>query len=340
MKAAVFEGNGRLALKDIDAPKIAAPDEVLLKVEAASICGSDLKILEVPPGQPAKPGIVLGHEFVGQVVETGPGVKGLQPGDRVVTLPDVPCGYCAYCQSGKQNLCLNMVSLGVDIDGCFAEYVAVPARVLYKVSPDLPTERAIFAEPLACAVNALSKVSVVPGQDALVLGAGPMGLYFLLLLKASGIARVLVSEPNPFRAGFAAKLGADRVINPKEKELAPETRALTGLGVDLCIDAVGSLLDTAVGCLKRGGTALLLGLDTRARPCVQQSLLVERDIRIIGSFIAGYAFPQTIRILESGLLPLERIITHRLPLREIGDGIELMKSGAGLEIVIYPDERT
>lgn len=338
MKAALFLGDGQLKLREMNEPVIKRSDDVLLKVEVASICGSDIKILEVPPAHPAKPGIVLGHEFVGEVVDMCSGVEGIQSGDRVVVLPDIPCGYCTFCQSGRPSMCINMRSLGVDVDGCFAEYVVVPAKSTYKISSDLVPEVAVFAEPLSCVVNALSKTKISPGQDGLILGAGPIGLYFLQLFKASGIGRTIVSELNKFRTDFAANLGADYIINPEKKNLVHEVQKLTDLGVDLCVDAVGSLLDVAINCVKRNGTVLLIGLDYSAKPCVQQSKVVEHDIRILGSFIAGYSVPETIKILEAGTLPLQQMITHRYSLHDINDGISAMKSGRGLEVLIYPHD--
>jgi threonine dehydrogenase-like Zn-dependent dehydrogenase len=165
-----------------------------------------------------------------------------------------------------------------------------------------------------------------------------MGLYFLQLLKTDVGGRTMVSELNQFRAEFASNIGADYVLDPREKDLVQRIRALTDLGVDLCIDAVGSLLNVALNTVKRDGTVLLIGLEYGARPCIQQSTIVEHDIRIVGSFIAGYSFPETIQILRSERLPLQKMITHKFTLAEIADGIAAMKSGHGLEVLIYPHQ--
>jgi (R,R)-butanediol dehydrogenase/meso-butanediol dehydrogenase/diacetyl reductase len=149
MKAAVFEGLGKLVLKEVPIPQIKKSDEVLIKVEAASICGTDVHILDVPPGYPAKPGIILGHEYIGEIIEIGSEVKDFQVGDRIVLDPNLTCGHCYYCNLGKPNMCLNTEVLGITINGGFAEYSVVPVKAIFKIRKDIPTDIAIFAEPLA-----------------------------------------------------------------------------------------------------------------------------------------------------------------------------------------------
>ena len=186
MKAAVFEGNGVLTVKDVPVPKITKANQVLLKIEAASICGTDVHILNVPQSHPGEVGIVLGHEYIGEIIQKGDDVTGYEIGDRVALDPNITCTDCYYCKTGQSNMCKHITCLGIDIDGGFAQYNVLPASCLTKISKDLPIEVAIFAEPMACVVSAMRKIAFHVGETALVLGAGPIGLYFIQMLKASG----------------------------------------------------------------------------------------------------------------------------------------------------------
>ena len=172
MQAVVFRGAGQWGLEEFPRPRIEADDGVLLKVDRASICGTDLHILSVPPGHPATPGSILGHEYVATVAEVGAGGRDLQPGDRVVIYPNVTCGLCQYCRLGMTNVCENMTTLGIFRHGGLAEFNLAPAKALHKISRDVPLERATLAEPLTCVLHAFEKAALVPGESVAILGAG------------------------------------------------------------------------------------------------------------------------------------------------------------------------
>jgi len=336
MKAAVFEALGELKLKTVPIPQIKNNDEVLLKVEAASICGTDMHILHVPPGAPANVGTILGHEYIGEIIETGSDVSNFSVGDRVVLDPNISCGRCYYCSIGKTNMCENVTVLGIFIDGGFAEYNVAPAKALFKISKDVPTEVAIFAEPLACVVNSMHKIQLDVGENALVLGAGPIGLYFTQLLKASGAGKIFVAEISTARAKYAYESGATRVINPHEESLEEIIQSETADGVDVSIDAVGVLINEALQCTRRGGRVLLFGQNYQARQEICQNDITRKDLTVIGNYISQHQFPATVKILERSILPLEKLVTHKLPLERIEEGIEAMRKGEAIETIIYP----
>jgi len=336
MKAAVFVGNGKVALKKVPIPQIKNDQDVKLKVEAASVCGTDCQILKVPPGHPATPGAILGHEYVGRVMETGKGVKHLQPGDRVLVDPNLTCGLCPYCRLGLPNMCENMTTLGIFIDGGFAEYNVAPASALHKISPSLPTDIAIFAEPFSCVVNGAGKLKLMAGESVVILGAGPIGLYYTALMKLCGAGKIIVAEVNKKRAKMAVKMGADVIVNPEKQNLQEVVLAETGIGADASIECVGCLMTDAVSVLRRGGRALLFGMNSTACCSCTQYDITRREITIIGTFISNHSFPAVIRLLESGRLPLDKLITHRIKLDKILDGIDVMRSGDAIEVIVTP----
>jgi (R,R)-butanediol dehydrogenase/meso-butanediol dehydrogenase/diacetyl reductase len=336
MIAAIFKGKGRLAIEDVPKPELKEPTDVILRVEAASICGTDVHILDVPPGHPATEGAILGHEFVGEVVSVGKAVSHLKQGDKVIVDPNITCGTCLYCRRNKTNLCTNMTTLGIFIDGGFAQYCRAPAAALHPYSPDLPADRAVLAEPLSCVVNATKKTAMVPGQSVLILGAGPIGQLFIEVLRANGAGTIVVSEPNALRADTARKARGVRVVNPNEEDLKTQVKNATGAGADLVVDAVGSLFGTALDHVNPGGTVLLFGMNETARSEVVQYWITRKEVRVLGTFIAGGSFPETVRLLESGLIDLDRLVTHRIGVRDIPDGIELMRRGDAVKILVTP----
>ena len=337
MKCAVFHGPADLRVEHRPRPEIRHDGDVLLRVEAASICGTDLHILADPPGHPATPGAILGHEYIGEILDAGAGVEGLRAGDRVVVDPNITCGKCPYCRRGATNLCLNMTTLGIFRDGGFAEYNVAPAGALYPISKQTPLEQAIFAEPLSCVLNGFSQSGLKIGDSVVILGAGPIGLLFLLLFRMGGAGRVGVAEILPNRAGLATRASAYVVWNPREGDLAAQVKEWSGLGADIVVDTVGSLFGQALRLVRRGGRVVLFGMNQQAAPAVSQYEITRQQISIVGSFIAGGTFPQTVRTLESGQLPLEQLITHRIGLEGIPRILPALHSGEAVEVVIRPE---
>ncbi len=335
MKAAVFHGNGKLVVEEVDAPKITQANELIIKVDACSICGTDVHILAIPPaGFNVPPGTILGHELTGTVVEAGAGVRHIRVGSRVVAEPNDYCGICDYCLRGFTNHCSNQRSLGVTVNGGFAEYVKIIEPVAHEISAEVPTDIAVFAEPLACVVSGCRRLAMQPGENVCVIGAGPLALLYIQMLKASGVAPIIVSEPSALRREAARHAGAHWVVNPLEQDLTEFVRKITGYGADAVLDVVGSQLPAAIEAVRNAGRILLFGFNTRATPAVIQHQIVLKELSILGSWISRGTFPQAVKILEKGILDLEPMITHKLPLDRIGEGIEALRKGEGLEIII------
>ena len=336
MLAAVFEGKGKLSLKEVLTPEIKKPDEVLLQVETASICGTDMRILEVPPGHPATEGVILSHEYTGKVLAVGEAVTQFKKDERVVVDPNITCGNCSYCKMGIPNMCENMTTLGIFVNGGFARYNVAPAKVLHKISPDLLPELAVFTEPLSCVVSATQRLKVHPGEVVVVLGAGPIGLLFIQMFKASGAGKIIVSEISEYRAKFVYESGASRVVNPLKDNLERIVKEETLVGADVVVDAVGTLFRSAMAIVRRGGRILLFGQNYQARAQVAQNDITRNELTIMGSFIARFTFPTAIKVIESKVLDLEKLITHRLPLEDVHKGIEAMRKGEAIKVIITP----
>lgn len=336
MLAAVFEGKGKLNLKQVSIPEIKEVDEVLLQVEAAGICGTDMRILEVPPGHPATEGVILSHEYTGKVLEVGGAVTQFKKGDRVVVDPNITGGNCSYCKIGMPNMCENMTTLGIFINGGFARYNVAPAKALHKISPNLLAELAVFTEPLSCVVSATQRLNVHPGEVVVVLGAGPIGLLFVQMFKASGAGKIIVSEISEYRAKFAYQSGASRVVNPLQDNLERIVKEETLVGADVVVDAVGTLFGSAMAIVRRGGRILLFGQNYQAKTQLAQNDITRNELTVMGSFIARFTFPTAIKIIESKVLDLKKLITDEVPLEDIHKGIEAMRKGEAIKVIIRP----
>ncbi len=336
MRAVVFCGEGEWRIESHPPPQLHTEGDVLLKVERASICGTDLHILSVPPGHPATPGTILGHEYVATVVEVGSGVHHLRSGDRVVVDPNITCGICAYCRLGLSNMCENMTTLGIFRHGGLAEWNVAPAKAVHKISSQVPLDRATLAEPFSCVLHSFERSAFVPGESVAILGAGPIGLMFLMLYKAAGAYPICVVEPVEFRRHMAESLGADAALDPSVHDVPREIKERTRLGADIVIDAVGTLLPEAIRLVRRGGRIVLFGMNVHAARELNQYEATRSEITILGSYIQRTAFPKVVHILEAGLLPLEQLVTHRVELEAIGEGFRLLRAGEAVKVTVIP----
>jgi threonine dehydrogenase-like Zn-dependent dehydrogenase len=333
MRAVVFQGEGRMAIEERPVP-VAAAGEVVVEVEACGICGSDLAVLDVPARHPATPGVVLGHEFVGRVHALGAGVSSVAVGDRVIVDPDPKCGACGPCRAGRPANCERIVALGVYRDGALARFVAAPAGTCQPIADAVPAALAALAEPLACVVNGTNRAALRPGESAVVFGAGAIGCLFTAVLAAAGASPLVVVEPNPARAPVATAAGATHVLTP-DAWAARRAGLLPG-GADVVVDAVGSVLPEAIDAAAMGGRVVLFGMNVNARPAVRQVEITEKGLTVLGSYITSFTFPQAIRLIESGTLRLDPIVTEVLPLERAAEAIERLRSGEATKVVLTP----
>lgn len=335
MQAVVFHGDGKWGIESAPQPQLTANDDVLLRVDRAGICGTDLHILSTPPGHPATPGSILGHEYAATVVDAGDSVTHLQRGDRVVIDPNITCGLCQYCRAGMTNVCERMTTLGIFRHGGLAEFNVAPAKALHRISNDVPVERAALAEPLACVWHAFEKAQLTPGESVAILGAGPIGLLFQLLFKSAGAGKVFLVEPADYRRQTAEDLGADAALKPEDSAAAIKA-ATGGLGADIVVDAVGALLPEALQLVRFGGRVILFGMNLHAERTLNQYHPTRYEISIIGSFIQRTAFPKVVRALEANIVPVEKLITHRIGLNELGAGLDALRNGRAIKVLVQP----
>jgi threonine dehydrogenase-like Zn-dependent dehydrogenase len=348
MLAAVFEGDGQLVLREQTMPVLRNDTDALIRVTGVGICGTDLHILQVPPAHPAKMGITLGHEFTGEIVEVGSQVPDFSPGETVLIDPHPGCGICRECKAGNTDICIPLMTtsgepghpntIGIFSDGAMTSYVIVPRQSLHSVSPGVPAHIRALAEPLACVINAMNKLKVQPGDTVLVLGAGPIGLLFTSLLKANGASKIIVSEISDYRREAAGDCGATVVVDPNTEDLAAVVARETRGGPDIVVEAVGPLLPQAIELVGTRGTVLQFGHDETARPELPISVMLKKEVQILGAFIGRYSFGRAARIMESGQLPLERIVSHRLSLSQVNQGIELLRRGQAIKVILSPEE--
>lgn len=340
MKAAVFYGDGKLFVEEREIPEITTPDEVLVKVTAASICGSDLHVLNVPPGQYAKPNTILGHEFCGEIIKTGEKVNSFKTGDRVIIEPIIKCGICDACRNGLENLCQDSEIIGQTRDGGFAEYCVVPQRYLYKIPEAVSDRLAALAEPLACVMHGVMKLRPMAHERAVIFGAGAIGLMFLKVLKYYGIRNIIVCEPEKERREEARRLGAEYVVDTSGEDLGRVIKEKWSTMPEIAIDAVGigSITEQAVSILRIGGRLLIFGQNATQYATIKPSDINTKELTIFGTMSTRDSFPVAVELLKNPELHLDDIISHEFLLKDIKEGFQLMRERRGTKIILLPGE--
>lgn len=337
MRAAVFESVGKLAVKDMPVPVLENEEQLLIKVEACSICGTDVHITATPPGYEATPGTILGHELVGRIVKKGNKVQHLAVGDRVVVNPNDYCGVCEYCRKNLPNQCEHIIPLGIDYNGAFADYCLISSKVAYKISEAVSAEEASCAEPLACAINGLNKVNMKPGESAVIIGCGPIGLIIGMLAKASGISNLFLLEAAPYRIKFAEDLKLGQVIDVTKQDALKEIEKVTKIGADYVFDVTGSQIVNAVKFVRKGGEVVLFGVNKKSVSQVAQCEITTKEIAVHGTWLANATFPMAVKALEEKAIPMDKLITDIISLEDIKEGIEKLRRGEAVKVIVKPE---
>ena len=331
-----------IELREVPIPA-PGPGEVLVRVEAASVCGTDLHIYNWDPWAKGRvhPPLIPGHEFCGAVAGVGRGVTQVREGDLVSAEMHVACGKCLQCRTGLAHVCQHVRILGVDADGAFASYAIIPESNIWKLSPSIPHDYATLLDPLGNAVHTVL-AGPIAAKTVAVTGCGAIGLFSIAVAKACGAARIYAIEINAHRRQVAAEMGADLVLDPTSDHA--ETRILEatgGTGVDVLLEMSGNPEAIRLGfaLLRTGGRASLLGIPSRPF-----ELDFARDIIFKGALVQGIngrrmfeTWFQMEALLAAGKLNLEPVITHRLKLSEFKKAMELLQSGEAIKVVMRPE---
>lgn len=346
MKAVVKTAPGPGAeLVDVDIPTPGQHD-VLVKVLATSICGTDLHIYEWnewAQNRIKKIPQIMGHEVCGEVIEVGSQVQHIRVADIISAETHIACGHCYLCHTGNAHICLNGSIFGVDVDGVFAEYALVPAANAWKLDKKIPRDYGSVMEPLGNAVHTVL-AGETAGYTVLVTGCGPIGIMSIAVARASGATKIIATEINDYRMKLAKKVGADDVLNPLKGNVVEKIRQLTnGLGVDIVIEMSGhpQAIQQGLDALRPGGRFSILGIPDQPMEINWGKDIIFKYITVqgINGRLMYSTWHKTHRFLCSGRIDLEPVITHRLRLEEFVEGMELMKSGNCCKVLLYPQQK-
>jgi threonine dehydrogenase-like Zn-dependent dehydrogenase len=343
MKALVLTDYKQFSYEERPAPQ-PGPEEVLVAVKACGICGSDVHGMDGSTGR-RRPPIIMGHEASGVIAATGAAARGWAAGERVTFDSTIYCGQCEFCRRGKINLCDNRRVLGVSCEayrqeGAFAEFVAVPQRILYRLPDGLPFEQAALAEPFAVALHAIRRAPVTLNDTVAVVGAGMIGLALVQALRLAGCGRLIAVDVADGRLALARKLGATDAVNAAGGKAAGAILDLTqGRGADVAFEAAGvaATVDLALGCLRKGGTAALVG---NVSPRIEFPLqaAVTRELAIHGSCASRGEYPAALDLMGRGALQCGPLLSATAPLAEGAAWFERLhrKEPGLLKVVLMP----
>jgi L-iditol 2-dehydrogenase len=320
MKALLLSKYNQLEMADFPVPTPGL-GEVLVRVAACGICGSDVHGYDGSSGRRIPP-IVMGHEAAGTIAALGGDLVNLAENERVTFDSTISCGACEFCKRGELNLCSHREVIGVSCGdyrraGAFAEYIVVPSRIVYRLPPSISFPEAALLEAVAVAVHAVSLAQSVPKRTALVIGAGTIGLLCLQALRVAGCSRVFVADIDASRLGLAKEFGATTVLSPKLEFTKQVSHLTDGEGVDLVVEAVGrnETVGTAIDAVRKGGTVILVG-NIAPEVALPLQKVVTRQIRLQGSCASAGEYPRAIELMASGAINVKPLITAVAPLEE------------------------
>lgn len=341
MKTRTEEG---LELKDIKKPVIKS-DELLVRIQMTGICGSDLHIYKYDEqAQRWKPPIpmIIGHEFSGEVIEVGKDVQGFEIGDRIAADSHIPCMNCYLCKTGRIHICENMLLYGIQIkQGSFAEYSGVPQSIAYKLPESLSFKEGALLEPFGVAMHAVERSGIFIGDTVVVLGCGPIGLFVQQIVKASGASLIVSSDISDFRLDFSEKIGVKYAVNPNNEDLSQKVMELTdGRGADIVFEVAGvpSTITKSFDLIGKNGKIILIGLYGKPVEVDTTGNITYKEGMAIGT--TGRHMFQTwdrmVKMIGAGLVDLEKVVTHTLPLDEFEKGFQAIFKGEAVKVLVEP----
>ena len=345
MKALVLEEYSKLVYQDIDKPEIKNSDDVLIKVKAASVCGSDVHGLDGSTGRRIPP-VIMGHEASGEVAEIGSGVTKFKKGDRVIFNSTLFCGKCDFCLHGNVNLCDDRKVFGVSceeykIDGAYAEYIIVPERIVYPIPGKLTYEKAALIEPLSVGFHAVRMGELGINDSVLVIGSGTIGSFVIQSLKLKGAGKIIVADIDDDKLEQAKVMGADYTINSLKTDFVEEALKISPDGIDIVFDIVGkeSVTVKSLDSLKKNGKVVMVGLfDAEIAFPIQK--ITTWQYKIIGSYISSDEYPACLDLVESGKINLDPFVENYVPLSEAVSWFERLHKGEkNLNKVIFNPEK-
>ncbi|MCJ7543077.1 MAG: alcohol dehydrogenase catalytic domain-containing protein [Phycisphaerae bacterium] len=339
MRAAVFRRVGRIQLtrRPIPTP---GPGQVLLRVAACGVCGTDHHIVtgELTDGVQAP--VVLGHEIAARVQRLGAGVVGLKPGQFCAVDPVLGCGVCEMCHTGRPNLCANPTVIGYKLHGGFAQYLLAPAGKVIPMDESVGPAGGVLCETLACVIHGYDRLGLRAGSSAMVLGAGTVGLLWTALLARSPVRRLIQTEIVDFRRCKALGMGADVVLDPQASDFQRVVRGQLPEGVDCIIDATGdpAAIQQALPLLARGGTMLIFGIcPVGSSVAVDPFQLYNTEARIIASKMPPATLARSARLIEAGVIPIDQIVTALLPLSQLPTAVKSFNSWRDRQVKVAID---
>ena len=330
------------ALDSIPIPALGASD-VLVRVRTASICGTDLHIYEWNPWSASRirPPMTFGHEFCGTVERIGSEVTGIAPGDFVTAEMHVACGRCRQCRAGQSHVCQRLSILGIDQDGCFAEFVRIPAGNIWKIDPAIPQHYGAILDPLGNAVHAVLSGEIA-GQTVAVTGCGPIGLMSIAVAKACGASAIFATEVNPQRRAMAITMGAEEALDPSADDVVGRVRAATGgAGVDVLLEMSGNpqAIQMGLAMLRSGGRASLLGIPSQPVTLDLVGSVITKGVTVNGIFGRRMfeTWVQMTALLKERRLNLEPLFHQRMPLDRFAEAFSLLQSGLAGKVILCPN---
>ena len=337
MLACVFKAKNSWVVEEVAEPEC-APDEVIVRVKACGICGTDLHILQAEYFSDFP--IIAGHEFSGVVEQVGEKVTQFKPGDWVTADPNIFCDRCYYCKINKNNHCLNLQAVGVTRNGAFADLVAVPEKCLFHIPEGLSFQEAAMAEPLACVIYGIQRSNIRPGEKVLIFGAGPIGLLLLCAFQKSGASLVTMVDISEKKLNLAQELGACAVVLADGSE-GSKLRKIAPLGFEVVVDATGipAVQEKALHFVQPDGTYLLFGVAPRgATMRVEPYTIFRNDLHIVGSFAVKKTMQYSLNLLASGAIPANRLISASFVLKDFGLALsEVLNNPDHLKVqIVFP----